>query len=64
MKNSVTRKFLNFINDDSGPTAVEYAIMIGLILLVCITAIAIMGQSTSDSWSDTSDKVDQYMNGN
>jgi len=33
------RPIMNFLGDDSGPTAVEYAIMLALILVVCISAI-------------------------
>ena len=35
----------NFIKQEDGPTAVEYAIMLALIVLVCIAAIVSVGQS-------------------
>ena len=30
----------SFVKDESGPTAVEYAVMLALIVVVCITATA------------------------
>jgi pilus assembly protein Flp/PilA len=32
--------------EEDGPTAVEYAVMLALILLVCITAVAAIGTNT------------------
>ncbi|MFQ5734029.1 MAG: Flp family type IVb pilin [Planctomycetaceae bacterium] len=43
---------LKFLNDDSGPTAVEYAVMLALIILTCFTAIAAVGTSTNTMWND------------
>ena len=34
--------------DESGPTAVEYAIMLALIIGVCIICIGPLGQATKD----------------
>ena len=35
----------NFIKQEDGPTAVEYAIMLALIVLVCVAAITSVGES-------------------
>ena len=49
------RKFsqalVNFINDESGPTAVEYAVMLALIIVVCITAITTLGTNANNTFS-------------
>jgi len=41
------RKFVqtlvSFVKDESGPTAVEYAVMLALIIVVCITAVTALG---------------------
>jgi len=37
---------------DEGATAVEYAVMLALILIACIGAVAVVGTETSDMWSD------------
>jgi pilus assembly protein Flp/PilA len=38
----------NFIQSEDGPTAVEYAVMLALIIVVCIGAITTLG-SNADS---------------
>ena len=53
--------FFSFINDESGPTAVEYAVMLALIIGVCVGAIGIFGSTASGSWEDTSDKLSASM---
>ena len=35
----------NFIKREDGPTAVEYAIMLALIVVVCIATVSSIGQS-------------------
>jgi pilus assembly protein Flp/PilA len=37
----------NFLVSEDGPTAVEYAIMLALIVIVCIGAVQSIGQSAS-----------------
>lgn len=45
------RKFVtslvNFVQNEDGPTAVEYAVMLALIIVVCITAITAVGNNAS-----------------
>jgi pilus assembly protein Flp/PilA len=36
--------------DDRGATAVEYALMLGLIFMVVFAAVAFLGQSTSSAF--------------
>ena len=36
-----------FMSDEEGPTAVEYAIMLSLIILVCFAAIGLLGSNAS-----------------
>lgn len=44
--NHLSRSVWRFIQDDSGPTSVEYCFMLGFILLVCIAAIGSFGEAT------------------
>jgi pilus assembly protein Flp/PilA len=37
----------SFLTAEDGPTAVEYAVMIALILLVCFAAVATVGIGTN-----------------
>jgi pilus assembly protein Flp/PilA len=50
-------RLLRFLRDDSGPTAVEYAVMLAMIIGVCIVAIGYFGTSAGGSWQDTSTKL-------
>ena len=38
----------SFVIGEEGPTAVEYAVMLALIILVCIGAIALLGEKVRD----------------
>jgi len=42
-----TNRVVRFLKDESGPTAVEYAIMLSFIVIVCIVAITQVGINTS-----------------
>ena len=45
------QKFLvEFLKEDDGPTAVEYAVMLALIIVVCLAAITIIGQRANDTF--------------
>lgn len=45
------KPIVNFVNDESGPTAVEYAVMLALIIVVCITAVTALGTNASNTFS-------------
>lgn len=42
-----------FLKSEEGPTAVEYAVMLALIIVVCISAIRVIGQSTNSTFTQT-----------
>ena len=42
-----TNHVVRFLNDESGPTAVEYAIMLALIVIVCIGTISTIGRNAN-----------------
>ena len=42
-----TNHVVRFLNDESGPTAVEYAIMLALIVIVCIGTIRAVGTNAN-----------------
>jgi pilus assembly protein Flp/PilA len=42
---------VRFLRDDDGPTAVEYAVMLALIIVVCITAITTLGSNANNTFS-------------
>jgi pilus assembly protein Flp/PilA len=45
-----------FVQED-GPTAVEYAVMLALIVIVCLTAIQAIGTNANSTFSSVSKKV-------
>jgi pilus assembly protein Flp/PilA len=38
-----------FLKNEDGPTAVEYAVMLALIIVVCITAITTLGTNANQT---------------
>ena len=52
-----TQAVVNFINDESGPTAVEYAVMLALIIVVCITAVTTLGTNANNTFSYVGNKI-------
>jgi pilus assembly protein Flp/PilA len=48
---------LDFLRDEDGPTAVEYAIQLALIIAVCMTAISSLGSNASNTFSYVGNKV-------
>jgi pilus assembly protein Flp/PilA len=43
-------KCRRFLQSEDGPTAVEYAVMLALILVVCFAAIQSIGSPTTNSF--------------
>jgi pilus assembly protein Flp/PilA len=48
------RNVRRFIDAEDGPTAVEYAVMLALIVVVCITAITAVGTNANKVFSNAS----------
>jgi len=44
--------FNRFINDDSGATLIEYALVVALIAIVAIAGLKIVGPAVSQQFSD------------
>ena len=42
---------LNFLVKEDGPTAVEYAVMLALIIVVCIAAITTLGSNANGTFT-------------
>ncbi len=47
------RRLSAFLGRDDAATAVEYSVVLALILLTAIGAVMIFGQATSQSWSSS-----------
>ena len=51
MVKKLISKARDFLRDENGPTAVEYAVMLALIIVVCITAITVLGSNANNTFS-------------
>ena len=54
---TMKRRFLKLLRDDDGPTAVEYAVMLALIVVVCLGAIQGLANATADSFNDSATEI-------
>ena len=48
---AIASKVCRFLANEDGPTAVEYAVMLALILVACITIVTTLGKSASTTFS-------------
>ncbi len=51
MLNAVQHFMIDFLQNEEGPTAVEYAVMLALIVVVCLAAITSIGTNASQTFS-------------
>jgi pilus assembly protein Flp/PilA len=50
MLSNLKRGLVKFLKAEDGPTAVEYAVMLALIIVVCISAISALGSNASNTF--------------
>src|SRR5256885_13875119 len=51
------KKLVAFLKKEDGPTAVEYAVMLALIIVVCIAAITTLGSNANNTFSSVAEKA-------
>jgi pilus assembly protein Flp/PilA len=56
MKN-LALKVQRFLVSEDGPTAVEYAVMLALIVIVCLTAIQAIGTNANVTFNEVASKL-------
>ena len=56
MKN-LALKVQRFLVSEDGPTAVEYAVMLALIIIVCLTAIQAIGTNANATFQSVAAKL-------
>ncbi len=54
---SLAQKVQRFLVAEDGPTAVEYAVMLALIIIVCLTAISSVGTRTSTTFNNVAQSL-------
>lgn len=47
----IRRTVRRFLGNEDGPTAVEYAVMLALILVACIVIVTALGKTVSGTFS-------------
>jgi pilus assembly protein Flp/PilA len=53
----LAQKVQRFLVSEDGPTAVEYAVMLALIIIVCLTAITAIGTKASSTFNAAASKL-------
>ena len=53
------KKVQNFLVSEDGPTAVEYAVMLALIVIVCLTAIQAVGTNAANTFNNIANDIDE-----
>ncbi|MCY2978449.1 MAG: Flp family type IVb pilin [Planctomycetota bacterium] len=54
---SIKSALRRFLKNEDGPTAVEYAVMLSLIIVVCLTAVSSMGKRTSSTFTTIANQL-------
>ena len=54
---SMLQSVRRFLVSEDGPTAVEYAVMLALIIVVCLTAITTLGQNANATFTDVASRI-------
>ena len=53
----IAKKMHRFLTSEDGPTAVEYAVMLALIVIVCLTAISSIGQNAKTTFTNVANSI-------
>jgi pilus assembly protein Flp/PilA len=53
------RWVVDFLEREDGPTAVEYAVMLALIIVVCISAISYIGSNANATFNTVGSQLGQ-----
>jgi len=54
---NLTKSVVEFLKREDGPTAVEYAVMLALIIVVCIAAITTLGSNANKTFSNVGSSI-------
>ena len=57
MLSRVSQSVVNFLQREDGPTAVEYAVMLALIIVVCIGAITTLGSNANKTFTSVGSAI-------
>jgi len=54
---TITKNLVQFLKKEDGPTAVEYAVMLALIIVVCLAAIQILGTNANSAFNTVGQSI-------
>lgn len=57
MRSSLVKFIVTFGKREDGPTAVEYAVMLALIIVVCILSVTALGSNANKTYTKVSTTV-------
>ena len=57
MTTKIAKRLVRFLKREDGPTAVEYAVMLALVIVVCLTAIGTLGTQANATFSTIGAKI-------
>ena len=57
MLSRFTKLVVEFLKKEEGPTAVEYAVMLALIIVVCLIAITALGTSANATFGSVGSAI-------
>jgi pilus assembly protein Flp/PilA len=57
MLRQLVQSVRNFVEREDGPTAVEYAVMLALIIVVCIAAISLLGKNANSTFTTVGNAI-------
>jgi pilus assembly protein Flp/PilA len=55
--NRLFKNIRQFLKAEDGPTAVEYAVMLSLIIVICLAAVKSIGTNASSTFSAVSSQI-------
>jgi pilus assembly protein Flp/PilA len=57
MLSNLSQRLRRFLTSEDGPTAVEYAVMLALIVIVCLTAIQSVGTNANTTFTNVAASI-------
>ncbi len=57
MLSRMSKYLVEFLKREEGPTAVEYAVMLALIIVVCLVAITAIGLAASGTFNNMANQI-------
>jgi pilus assembly protein Flp/PilA len=57
MFSQLARHATDFLRREDGPTAVEYAVMLALVVVVCIGSLVVLGKNANNTYTSAGKSV-------